>query len=137
MDRCLGVRAETRNSPYRRRSSSLALRLWVVVSVAALLVLACTLRASRSAYAGPRAAGAATIAELPRGQLLTGINNLRRSRGLPALTLSEPLARGAHARAYSMAQKGYFSHVTPDGTPFWREILRYYQLHGFARWSVG
>jgi uncharacterized protein YkwD len=134
---CLGVRAGAGHLRDRRHSSSVALRLWAALSIAVLLMLAITLNGSRSASAGARAASAARIAELPRARLLAGINSLRRSRGLSALTLSEPLARGAQARAYSMAQKGYFAHVAPDGTPFWREILRYYKLHGFARWKVG
>jgi uncharacterized protein YkwD len=44
-----------------------------------------------------------------------GINQIRRERGLPALTADPALAEVARMRSRDMAAKGYFSHQPPDG----------------------
>jgi uncharacterized protein YkwD len=139
----LGVRAEARLPHGQRRSlprlGRQELLLLSVAAATAAVVLATVPNASGSASAGGRrvAAVATKIVELPGRELLTGINGVRQSRGLRALTPSEQLARGARERAHSMAQEGYFGHVSPRGTPFWRDLLRYYGAAGFSRWSVG
>jgi uncharacterized protein YkwD len=145
MDYRVGVRAEAGILYDNRRLRSDAigrqsLLLLAAVAAAACLVLALVLHSSARASAsrtGRSAARATTIAELPERQLLIGINRLRVSHGLRELTVSDSLARGAQDRARSMALQGYFGHVSPDGTPFWRDLLRFYPEGGFKRWSVG
>jgi uncharacterized protein YkwD len=36
-----------------------------------------------------------------------------------------------------MAQRGYFTHESADGTAFWRRVERAYGSRGFRYWSVG
>jgi uncharacterized protein YkwD len=36
-----------------------------------------------------------------------------------------------------MGQRGFFDHTSPDGTPFWRRIGRFYKGRGFRSWQVG
>jgi uncharacterized protein YkwD len=36
-----------------------------------------------------------------------------------------------------MANDGYFTHASRDGTAFWKRIMRFYPQTGFIRWSVG
>ncbi len=52
-------------------------------------------------------------------QVLDLINEERTSRGLSALKYSEELSKVARAHSADMANRGYFSHNTPEGlTPF-------------------
>jgi uncharacterized protein YkwD len=126
----LGVRADAR-LPGRQE-----LLLLVVAAIAASLALAIVLNANDNAVA--RAAARATkVVELPQGELLTGINSVRRSHGLPVLAPSNALTSGARDRALSMAREGYFGHISPQGTPFWRDLQQFYPSAGFSRWSVG
>jgi uncharacterized protein YkwD len=69
--------------------------------------------------------------------LVVNLNEVRRLRCEAPLVVSGELARAAEAHALSMARRGYFSHSSPDGTPFWRRIARYYPIAGAARWQVG
>jgi uncharacterized protein YkwD len=36
-----------------------------------------------------------------------------------------------------MAQTGRFQHESPDGTPFWQRVQRFYGKVGFHDWTVG
>jgi uncharacterized protein YkwD len=36
-----------------------------------------------------------------------------------------------------MPRLGYFAHSRPDGTPFWRDVLRHYRRDGYSSWRVG
>jgi uncharacterized protein YkwD len=116
-------------------------RLAGIVLPVAVALVALAL-AGRGVFASNSSAHAASafevsIAKLPERQLLAGINRVRLAHGLGALAPAESLVRAADARARSMAHAGYFGHVSPDGTPFWRDILRYYPAQGFSRWTVG
>ena len=46
---------------------------------------------------------------------LNGINQIRQSRGLPALTADPALMEVARIRSRDMAARGYFSHTPPNG----------------------
>jgi uncharacterized protein YkwD len=64
------------------------------------------------------------------------INRIRRAHGLRPLHVAVRLARAAAAHSTSMAQGGYFSHSSADGTLFWRRIARYYPRTS-PGWTVG
>jgi uncharacterized protein YkwD len=70
-------------------------------------------------------------------QLLEQMNAVRVRRGLHALRLSRPLTAAARRHSASMAQKGYFSHASADGTSFWKRVASFYDYRGHRRWSVG
>jgi uncharacterized protein YkwD len=92
-------------------------------------------------FAAPSDAGVAAVkvsdSNALEAPLLRAINGFRAQHGLRALRASAPLARAAQAHAVSMAQGGYFSHTSADGTSFWKRIRGYYPYGRFSRWSVG
>jgi uncharacterized protein YkwD len=51
--------------------------------------------------------------------LLAETNGERSNKHLPALQLNAQLTAAAQAKANDMAHKGYWSHVSPDGTQPW------------------
>lgn len=65
-------------------------------------------------------------------QHLAAVNAARSESGLPPLALSENLTREAQAHACDMAQRGYFSHVSPDGSSM-DDRLRRARLSGICR----
>jgi uncharacterized protein YkwD len=79
---------------------------------------------------------ASVMSSLEQG-VLADINGFRRAQGLPALRLSAKLAAAARSHSAEMAQRGYFSHDSANGTSFDKRISRYYSLSGRRYWSVG
>lgn len=69
--------------------------------------------------------------------VLQQLNGIRESHGLSPLKLSIRLTGAADAHSVDMADSGYFDHSSPDGTPFWKRIDRWYGSAGYAYWSVG
>jgi uncharacterized protein YkwD len=70
-------------------------------------------------------------------QLLGQINGVRARRGLRPFRLSAGLTAAANQHSASMAQRGYFSHDSANGTSFWRRIASFYGYRGYRNWSVG
>ena len=69
--------------------------------------------------------------------VLANVNLLRRQHGLSALRLSSKLAAAARSHSGEMAQRGYFSHDSANGTSFDKRISHFYSLGGKRYWSVG
>jgi uncharacterized protein YkwD len=69
--------------------------------------------------------------------LVAEINKVRSQHGLPAVGYSAPLAKAAHAHSVAMANGGFFTHESLDGTAFWKRIARWYPSGGYRRWTVG
>jgi uncharacterized protein YkwD len=69
--------------------------------------------------------------------VLANVNLLRREHGLGALRLSSNLAAAARSHSTEMAQRGYFSHDSANGSSFDKRISRFYALGGKHFWSVG
>ena len=95
---------------------------------------------SPSVIAVPQGARAAeTITHVPtlEDSLVTEINELRRQYGLSVLRLDLDLAEAARAHSLSMAERGYFEHSSPAGTPFWRRVESKYPAQHGRFWSVG
>jgi uncharacterized protein YkwD len=70
-------------------------------------------------------------------QVLTKVNRVRSQHGLPRVRFSRKLAAAAAQHSHEMAQVGYFSHNSADGTAFWRRIEGFYSSQGYRSWSVG
>ena len=70
-------------------------------------------------------------------QVLTAINDLRRSKGLVELKLSPALTLAALGHTRSMAQHGFFSHEGYNGAPFWSRIKPKYRPLPRSYWGVG
>jgi uncharacterized protein YkwD len=70
-------------------------------------------------------------------QLLSQINLTRARHGLRALRLSAPLTAAADQHSQSMAQKGYFSHDSANGSSFFKRIASFYTYRGYSKWSAG
>jgi uncharacterized protein YkwD len=81
-------------------------------------------------------APATAMSALERG-VLADVNAMRREHGLSALRFSTKLAAAARAHSSEMANRGYFSHDSANGSSFDRRIVRYYPLRGTHYWSVG
>jgi uncharacterized protein YkwD len=94
----------------------------------------------RAAAPAKSAAGTASarlhLSALESG-LLGQINAVRARRGLRPFRLSAGLTAAATQHSQSMADKGYFSHDSANGTSFWRRIASFYGYRGFRNWSVG
>jgi uncharacterized protein YkwD len=81
-------------------------------------------------------APASAMASLEQG-VLANINSFRRDHGLAPLRLSAKLTAAARSHSTEMAERGYFSHDSANGSSFDRRISRYYPLKGARYWSVG
>jgi uncharacterized protein YkwD len=79
---------------------------------------------------------ASTLSSLERG-VLTNINGFRHDHNLASLRFSSKLAAAAREHSAEMAQRGYFSHDSANGTSFDKRISRYYSISGKQYWSVG
>jgi uncharacterized protein YkwD len=76
------------------------------------------------------------MSSLERG-VLTNINSFRHDHKLASLRFSSKLAAAAREHSAEMAQRGYFSHDSANGTSFDKRISRYYSISGKHYWSVG
>jgi uncharacterized protein YkwD len=79
----------------------------------------------------------ANVASALEKDVLANVNLLRRQHGLPALRMSVKLTAAARSHSTEMAQRGYFSHDSANGSSFDKRISRYYSLSGKRYWSVG
>ena len=70
-------------------------------------------------------------------QIVLELNRTRRAFGLDGLKVSPALSRAAFRHSNEMALSGEFAHESPDGTPFWKRVQRYYPLSGYATWYAG
>jgi uncharacterized protein YkwD len=80
------------------------------------------------------------IADLPalEARLLAEINDLRQEQGLAPLRSSAGLAAAAHEQSTSMAERGFFGHESPGGSPFWKRVeSKYAKLTDDGSWQVG
>jgi uncharacterized protein YkwD len=106
-----------------------------------LLLVAAALVAG-SADARPRddrAPASSRVSRVPalQDQVLTAINDLRKSNGLGELTLNPALSLAALAHSQSMGLHGYFTHEGWNGSPFWTRIKPKYRPQLGNRWGVG
>lgn len=91
---------------------------------------------SRAAEATSARRPASAASALEQG-VLANVNSLRRQHGLAPLRLSSKLTAAARLHSAEMAERGYFSHDSANGTSFDKRISRFYSLSGKRYWSVG
>lgn len=104
--------------------------------LALVAILAAAVAASPS---GARTGEGRTLAardDLESG-VLVQINALRRQNGLAPLRVNDRLRAAADAHSAAMANRGFFSHESPDGTTFWKRVARFYPQGSRSYWSVG
>jgi uncharacterized protein YkwD len=117
-------------------------RVWFAVALAALVsvVLAAPAGArSDAALASnaPPAKRKLSAVNALEAEVLADVNAMRRQRGLRPLQLSSALARAADSHSRDMAQRGYFTHESADGSAFWKRVQRFYGSSGYSFWTVG
>jgi uncharacterized protein YkwD len=107
-------------------------------SRAALAAAAAVLVAGVSVSA-VSAASPSTVTPLPAldRQVIAGINAVRAQHGLARLRLSLRLRAAARSHSYDMAQHGFFSHDSSNGTSASARLAHYYPSAGYTRWQVG
>ena len=106
----------------------------IIVSTAALLAL---LSLAVPAGAVKARATAISAANPLEHRVLAQVNAVRARHGLRPLRPSAPLRAAAEVHSHQMARLGFFSHSSPDGSPFWRRVKRHYRTSGYRFWSVG
>jgi uncharacterized protein YkwD len=103
-----------------------------VATVCAVLVV--TDAATASPARSQRAT--ASVGLLAQG-LVSEINAFRTQHHLTPLRWSSQLTSAALAHNREMAAHGYFAHASPDGSPFWNRLERFYPSSPAGSWSVG
>ena len=91
-----------------------------------------------AAAASPAAAGKTRGVSMPslETQLVVEVNTLRAREGLRPVRISPSLAAAAGRHSSQMAENGFFTHRSADGSAFWRRIEHYYPSQGFRNWEV-
>ena len=109
-----------------------------LATAAAILVAGVSVSAV-SAAAPNRAHVPNAVRALPAldQQVIARINVARAQHGLGKLKLSLKLRAAARFPSYEMAQHGYFSHDSANGSSPWTRLAHYYPSAGFTQWQVG
>jgi uncharacterized protein YkwD len=89
------------------------------------------------AAAAPSSRASAAPLKILAANVLQELNRVREAHGLRPLRASPSLAASARRHSAQMGRRGFFAHESPDGTPFWRRIERFYVDDGFRSWEVG
>jgi uncharacterized protein YkwD len=106
------------------------------VRLLALLTSVCGLWLVASPAGATADRQATSMSTLERG-VLGDMNALRRHHGLVPLRFSAKLAAAARHHSTDMANRGYFSHSSANGSSFSRRIARFYPIGSRRYWAVG
>jgi uncharacterized protein YkwD len=89
--------------------------------------------------AAPRAQARNIVRAMPAlaVRILARINVDRARHGLGPLHFSPLLRAAAGFHSYEMAEGGFFSHTSMDGTPCWTRLARFYGSARYSHWEVG
>jgi uncharacterized protein YkwD len=108
-----------------------------VIRVAALLVTSVALLAGAADAAADDTRAPVADSGLA-SDIVVRVNALRAEAGARPLVGSTGLARAATAHALAMADRGFFSHTSSNGTSFTERIGHYYHRTGSrSRYGVG
>jgi uncharacterized protein YkwD len=108
-----------------------------VIRVAALLATSVALLAGAADAAADDSRSPVADGSLA-SEIVVRVNALREDAGARPLVGSTGLARAATAHALAMAEQGFFSHTSSDGTSFTHRITRYYHRTGArSQYGVG
>lgn len=107
-------------------------------AIAGVLAFVTLATAARLAAPAPGSA-VRTLAEVGAldSAVLGQINAVRARHGLVRLRMNARLSAAAEQHSSAMARRGFFSHDSADGSPFWKRVGRYYGSSGYGFWSVG
>ena len=122
--------AEDRRRDTRRRAARAA------VIVAAFPLAGTAVATPDADAAGCKTARAAAQMPAPSATLCL-INRQRRAHGLAPLVGNARLGRAATSHAADMIHRGYFAHVSPDGTGFFQRVRRAGYARGCSSWAAG
>jgi uncharacterized protein YkwD len=100
------------------------------------LLLAAVVGSAGAAPVGGSSVSVSDVAALAQ-DVLVQVNDVRREHGLGPLQLDTALSAAAAQHAREMAQDGYFSHDSADGSAFWKRVTRYYPSAHYRFWAVG
>ena len=89
--------------------------------------------------AAPAAPARNIVTQMPTlaVRILDRINADRARRGLGRLHLSSRLQASARFHTTEMAERGFFSHSSLDGSSPWARMARFYRSAGYRHWAVG
>jgi uncharacterized protein YkwD len=105
----------------------------IILGLAALAVL--VVAPTSAGLAVPRSP-AASLSHF-ESSLLADINAFRAAHGLARLHLSSQLTSAAREHSQQMAQDGYFSHESVDGSAFSARLQSFYRVLPTHSWAVG
>ena len=103
----------------------------------AALLLCLVVLVGALAPATARPAPHATYLGSLHAGLLTELNAVRAAHGLAPLKMNGALGAAARRHSSEMLANAYFQHESPDGSPFWQRVERFYGQTGRGTWSVG
>lgn len=106
-------------------------------AVALLAVLVALTAGSTGATAASAPARTISAVNVLEGEVLAGLNAVRRQHGLVPLRLAPSLGAAANFHSRAMGQQGFFGHDSRDGSQFWQRVKRFYRSNGYGNWSVG
>src|SRR2546428_11310777 len=89
-----------------------------------------------AAPAGANSQGPASEMGALEHRVLANVNALRHEHGLGSLRFSLKLAAAARSHSAEMAEYGYFSHDSVNGSAFDKRIGRHYPLRGSPHGAV-
>jgi uncharacterized protein YkwD len=110
------------------------------VARAVVPLLAASLLLVTGIFSGPaQASGLRTGAVEARmcREILVDLNAIRARHGLAPLRLNNELEAAAGQHTTEMLRRGYFSHSSANGAPYWKRIMGFYPVLPGVDWSVG
>jgi uncharacterized protein YkwD len=108
-------------------------RAWKPLLALSLALLAL---AAPTSAAGTPPRTISAVNALEAGVLLE-LNAVRARHKLAPLRSSSSLSAAANVHSKAMAERGFFSHSSADGSSFWKRVQGYYGSAGYGYWSVG
>jgi uncharacterized protein YkwD len=103
------------------------------LALAAVIALTGLLAAPASAVSAHASAAEVRL----EADVVAMVNAVRAEYRLAPLRLDGGLDEAALQHTRQMLSFGYFAHTSPNGSPFWQRIERFYPASHFAVWQVG
>ncbi len=109
------------------------------VALTAAVAIAITGVSVNAVSAAPATHARNIVTQMPTlaVRILERINSDRARQGLGRLHLSSRLQAAAGFHTYEMAEGGFFSHSSLDGSSPWARMARFYRSGGYRNWTVG
>lgn len=134
------VNERWRMTAIAREQKCMSSAVWrISITALAIAMLAITVVVSGAQARSSRVAKTATATATTgfEVEIVTEINVVRAYHGLRPLRLSTHLEQSARGHSRQMAESGYFSHNSKDGTSYVARIRRHFAERGYRYWAVG